>query len=120
MLKSEIDRLAGKIENKIEARKAKNIQDGAAKSYEISLTITRYEKGNAFARAMLAGLGQIHINGQVIVFEIPGRAIAGQFSLNKTFAWGGLYGGSTTIEDIETTFADGVAAVVTAQVDKQN
>jgi hypothetical protein len=35
--------------------------------------------------------------------------------LKKTFAWGGAYGAATSIEDIESTFADGVAAAVTGQ-----
>ena len=38
-----------------------------------------------------------------------------EFALSKTFAWGGIYGASTTIETIEDTFADGVAATVTGQ-----
>lgn len=118
MLESEKTRLGEKIGYGIDTRKTKNIRDGAAKTYEVDLTITKYEKGNAFARSMLAGLGQIHINGEITVFAMPGRTTAGKFSISKTFAWGGIYGGTTNIEDIETTFADGVAAVVTGQTDE--
>jgi len=118
MLDSEKMRMAEKIKQKIDLRKTANNVDGSVRTYEIDLVITKYEKGNAFARAMLAGLGQIHIDGDVAVFEMPGRTLVGNFSMRKTFAWGGIYGGVTGMEDIETTFADGVAAAVTGQKEK--
>lgn len=115
LLEYEKVRMAEKIKNKIDARKLLNNLDDSSKTYEINLVITRYEKGNAFARAMLAGLGQIHIDGDVTVMEMPGKSQVGCFKIKKTFAWGGIYGGVTTIEDIETTFADGLAAALTGQ-----
>jgi len=115
MLESEKVRVAEKIKQRIDARKVTNNQDASTKSYEIKLVMTKYEKGNAFARAMLAGLGQIHIDADVTVFEMPTQTPVGNFSLSKTFAWGGIYGGTTSMEDIETTFADGVAAALTGQ-----
>lgn len=93
-LESEKMRMAEKIKMKVDGRKMANNRDGSSKTYEINLMLTRYEKGNAFARAMLAGLGQIHIDGTVTVYELPGKNQVGGFSVSKTFAWGGLYGGS--------------------------
>lgn len=119
MLESEKTRVAEKIKQKIDERKVANNQDVFSKTYEINLVMTTYEKGNAFARAMLAGLGQIHLDGDVAVFEMPGRIPVGNFSISKTFAWGGIYGGTATMEDIETTFADGVAAALTGQNEEQ-
>lgn len=116
---SEKLRVAEKIKQKIDLRKIKNSSNSTAKTYEIVLVITKYEKGNAFARAMLAGLGQIHINGDVEVFKIPGRVLLSNFSIKKTFAWGGIYGGSTHMEDIEAIFADGVAATLTGQSEEK-
>lgn len=109
------ERIAEKVAMKIDTRKAANAGAGAARVYEVNLRLTRYDKGNAFARAMLAGLGQIHIEGVVSVFQMPGHTAVGEFTLKKTFAWGGIYGAATSIEDIEDTFADGVAAAVTGQ-----
>lgn len=109
------ERIAEKVAMKIDTRKAANADAGAARVYEVNLHLTRYDKGNAFARAMLAGLGQIHIEGVVSVFQMPGHTAVGEFTLKKTFAWGGIYGAATSIEDIEDTFADGVAAAVTGQ-----
>jgi hypothetical protein len=108
-------RLAEKVKLKIDAFKAAKDRDGSGKSYDVDLVITRYDKGNAFARAMLAGLGQIHVDGEVSVYEQPDRNLVGQFTISKTFAWGGIYGASTSIEDIETTFAEGVAAALTGK-----
>ena len=115
ILPEEKERLAEKVAMKIDARKAANPGPSAARVYEVDLHLTRYDKGNAFARAMLAGLGQIHIEGVVSVFELPQHTPVGEFTLKKTFAWGGIYGAATSMEDIEDTFADGVAAAVTGQ-----
>lgn len=115
ILPEEKERLAEKIVSKINERKVANANAAAPRNYEVSLHLTRYDKGNAFARFMLAGLGQIHIDGTVSVFQMPGHTLVGEFTLKKTFAWGGAYGASTSIEDIENTFADGVAAAVTGQ-----
>jgi uncharacterized protein DUF4410 len=81
----------------------------------VDLHLSRYDKGNAFARAMLVGLGQIHIDGKVDIYQMPDHTLVGEFDLKKTFAWGGIYGAATSMEDIEDTFADGVAATCTGQ-----
>jgi hypothetical protein len=64
---------------------------------------------------MLVGLGQIHIEGKVSLYQMPARTLVGEFDLKKTFAWGGIYGAATSMDDIENTFSDGVAAAVTGQ-----
>lgn len=75
----------------------------------LDVTITRYEAGDAFARAMLAGLGQMHIDGVAVVSDSGTDTSLGSYEASKTFAWGGLYGASVTIEDIEKSFAESVA-----------
>jgi len=112
---AEKSRLAAKLQKKIDARKLANAGNGPGRNYEVDLHLTKYEKGNKFARFMLAGLGQIHISGKVAVYQMPDHTLVGEFDLDKTFAWGGAYGAVTSIEDIEDTFADGVAATVTGQ-----
>jgi hypothetical protein len=115
ILPMERERLAQKIQMKIDARKSANVAVGAPRTFSVELHLTRYQKGNAFARAMLAGLGQIHIDGKIDVYSMPDHTLVGEFDLKKTFAWGGIYGAATSMEDIETTFADAVAATVTGQ-----
>jgi uncharacterized lipoprotein YmbA len=116
MLSSDMQRLSEKIKLKIDARKLANASPaGDPHNYAVDVHVTRYEKGNAFARAMLAGLGQIHLDATVSVYRMPAHTLVGEFQLAKTFAWGGIYGASTSMDDIENTFADGIAASVTGQ-----
>jgi hypothetical protein len=113
ILPGEKDRLGQKIKARIDAQKISHPRDGEGRAYEVDLQLSRYDKGNSFARAMLAGLGQMHIDGRVSVYQSPEHALVGEFDLAKTFAWGGIYGASTSIEDIEVAFADGIADAVT-------
>jgi hypothetical protein len=83
-----------------------------AQTLHVSIGLTRYDEGSAFARFMLAGLGQIHIDGEVALVEASTRTILGTYEVTKTFAWGGIYGGATTIKDVEIGFADAVADLV--------
>jgi hypothetical protein len=115
VLPSDRDRVAQKIKARIDARKLTNTASSEPRSFQVVLHVTRYEKGNRFARAMLAGLGQIHLEGTIAVYQMPAHTLVEEFDMQKTFAWGGVYGASTSMEEIEDTFADGVAATVTGQ-----
>src|SRR5579862_4467976 len=57
ILQHEQERLTQEVSSKIELRRVNNVGGASAHNYEIDLHLTRYDKGNAFARAMLAGLG---------------------------------------------------------------
>jgi hypothetical protein len=113
-------RMAQVIASKLEDRRMRNLANNDARDCVVAVTITRYQRGNAFARAMLAGLGQIHIDGAVKVFVGADREKVSEFTIAKTFAWGGIYGSSTSMEDIERTFSDGLAAALTGQEDKKD
>jgi len=78
----------------------------------VTVAFTRYEAGSAVARAMLAGLGQIHVDADVTIEDRSRPAVLGEFAVTKTFAWGGIYGAATGITDVEEGFADAVAKVV--------
>jgi hypothetical protein len=117
MMDYEKTRLTERLQVKLDSKKLLNTATGDKKEYEVNVTITRYEKGDAFARAMLAGLGQIHVDGTIKVCVLPNHAQVGEFTVNKTFAWGGLYGASTTIEDAELGFAEGVVDALTGETD---
>lgn len=109
------NRLRALIAQKIEQRKMENGNDGKPAEFEVAVLVTEYDEGSAVARAMLAGLGQIHVDATVQVLELPDRRLVGEFRVEKTFAWGGIYGASTSIEDVEIGFAEGVAAAVTGE-----
>jgi len=115
VLPGDRDRVAQKIKARIDARKLTNTASNEPRAFQVVLRVTRYEKGNRFARAMLAGLGQIHLEGTISVYQMPAHTLVEEFDMHKTFAWGGIYGASTSMEEIEDTFADSVAATVTGQ-----
>ncbi|HUK00207.1 MAG TPA: DUF4410 domain-containing protein [Stellaceae bacterium] len=79
---------------------------------KVKLVFTQYDKGSAFERFMLAGLGQIKIDADVIFLDANTGQQLGKYQVSKDFAFGGVYGGSTTIEDVEQGFAKSVAAIV--------
>jgi hypothetical protein len=76
----------------------------------LEVEMTRYEKGNAAARLMLAGLGQIHVDGLVTVKNKDTGAMLGKYAVQRTYFGGGLMGATTSVEQIETQFAVGVIA----------
>jgi len=110
-------RLTDRILRQINTQKSEAVSGGEEKSYAVDVVLSQYERGNAFARFMLAGLGQIHIDGSVTVYELPARTKVSAFEIEKTFAWGGFYGGSTGIDDVEPAFAEGIANAVTSPKD---
>ena len=79
---------------------------------QASVMITRYDEGSAFARAMLIGLGQMHIDAEVNLNDWATKGVVAQYEVTKTFAWGGLYGGFTGIKDVEEGFSKAVAASI--------
>ena len=78
----------------------------------LKIIFTQYDDGNAFARFMLAGLGQIHIDGDVIFSDASSGQQLGAYKISKDFSFGGIYGGVTRIEDVEKGFAKSVAAIL--------
>ncbi len=84
---------------------------GNAKA-RLKMVFTTYDEGNAFARFMLAGLGQIKVEADVLVLAEDSDQVLGQYKVAKQFAFGGIYGGTTTITDVEKGFARSVAEVL--------
>jgi hypothetical protein len=87
-------------------------QPGAPSPVEAQITIKTYDKGHAFARAMLASLGQMHIDADVVLRDPRSGTTFATYDVDKTFAWGGIYGASTSITDIEDGVAQSVAAAI--------
>jgi hypothetical protein len=78
---------------------------------KIDMTFTTFDPGNAFLRGMQAGLGQIHIAANVQLEDATSGKVTASYVVTKTFAWGGIYGATTTIQDVETGFAASVVAI---------
>lgn len=82
---------------------------GAA--YKMKIHFTRFDRGNAFARFMLIGLGQIRIEATVDLVDSSG-ATAAEYKVAKDFALGGVAGATTSVSDVEDGFAKSVAEIV--------
>ena len=111
------ERIAGAIISKIKEKAPSrfgeiNPQTSDPATLRAIVTLTQYEEGNAFARFMLAGLGQIHIDAEVVLENYASKAQLSKHEVTKTFAWGGFYGASTTIRDVEAGFVEAVVAVL--------
>ena len=114
MTELEARRLRESVQSAIIARKVYNAADGQVRRYRLELTIVRYEKGSAAARAMFpGGVGQIHIDATAVLVQLdePPRHVS-EFDLDKTFAWGGPVGAVTPMTEVESGFAAGCAEAI--------
>ena len=126
MSSQDLDRILARIVTVIQAKQPARFSevngpttgDAASAVLDVTVTVTRYDEGSAFARAMLAGLGQIHIDGTVSLRDRARDVPLGEYEVNKTFAWGGVYGASTSIRDVEEGFAQGVATLILGEESK--
>ncbi len=110
---ADLDRITALIRAEMEARNASHIlPEGSPEGAVVGVTLTSYNEGNAFARAMLAGLGQIHIDGDVVVTDRKSGAVMASYKVSKHFAFGGIVGAVTSIQDVEKGFARSVAEAV--------
>jgi hypothetical protein len=73
------------------------------------VAIKTYDEGNAFARLMLAGLGQIHIDADVALSDSLTKEKLARYEVTKTFAWGGAIGAFTKIQEVEVGFCKAAA-----------
>lgn len=71
--------------------------------YELNVTITRYDEGNAFARFMLIGLGQMYLYGDVKLIDSESQIVIRDGEFKKNYCIGGLIGGSATMRNDMTS-----------------
>ncbi len=111
------DRLTLKIEREIKSEnpsrfKTINSPSSDRKKLQAMVTIKEYEEGSAFARFMLSGLGQIHIDADIMLSDYLSKKTLAQYEVTKTFAWGGFYGGGVNIKQVEEGFCKAVAGSI--------
>jgi hypothetical protein len=115
MTKEALDRIAHRVEAELAAAYPDRITPPGdpppADEVNVKMVFTGYDKGNAFTRFMLAGLGQIKIGANVLLIDPTSNRTVSEFEVSKDFAFDGLYGGTTRIEDVEDGFARSVAAI---------
>jgi hypothetical protein len=116
MTPDDLNRNVQQITDEIRASSASTLvppgDPGVAQAKLMKITFTRYDGGNAFARFMLAGLGQIYIEGDVVLLDSQTMQVVAKYKVSKDFSFGGIYGGSTTIRDVEKGFARSVAEAI--------
>ena len=78
----------------------------------MKIVFTQYDRGNAFARFMIAGAGQIRIDADVMIVDAGNGQLVAQYQVSKQFAFGGVLGASTRIEDVEEGFTKSVAEIL--------
>ena len=88
------------------------VTDGSGLKMQVHFT--KFDRGSAFARAMLIGLGQIKIEATVTFVDASGASVA-QYTVAKDFSLGGIAGASTTVEDVEEGFAKSVVETLKKQ-----
>lgn len=115
MTPADIDRIISQIKADIAAKNPDVLVDKTASPDVMKIEFTRYDSGSAFARFMLMGLGQIKIDADVSIVNSTSNQVVGEYDVSKDFAFGGIYGGVTRIEDVEKGFAKSVAEIVENQ-----
>lgn len=115
----ELERISGMVKAELQKEVPAVVVDANAPAdappAKLKLVITQYDEGSAFARFMLAGLGQIKLDADVLVIDGASGQVIGQYQVSKQFAFGGLYGGSTQMKDVEEGFAKSVAQIFLEQ-----
>lgn len=71
----------------------------------LRVELTQYKPGSAFGRAMLAGVGSAHLDFKATLVDAATGEKLTSFTGDKTWAWGGAYGMSRGIEELEQNLA---------------
>jgi hypothetical protein len=109
-----LDRIKTGILNELEHAKPVSLMANAnpdARPISLKVNLTSYEEGNAAARLMLMGLGQMHIDSDIEIVDASGNTI-GAYKIAKQFALGGVVGASTSIKYVESGFESSVDELV--------
>jgi hypothetical protein len=109
-----LDRMKTGILYELEhAKPASLMSKTSPDSRPISLKVnfTSYEQGNAAARLMMIGMGQMHIDGDIEIIDASGNTI-GVYKIAKQFALGGMVGATTSMTDVEGGFESSVVELV--------
>lgn len=103
--------LQSDIQQKVQAvlQGSRNAPD----TYRIEVTITKYDKGSAFARFMLIGLGQMYLDGTVEIKQGDPPVVIRAGDFRKNFCVGGIAGGLATMQksvlpQVGTAIADAI------------
>jgi hypothetical protein len=101
-----------RVTARVKAELARQAAAASPQNAHMKILFTKYDRGSAFARFLIAGAGQIVIEAEVSFLDDAGGQQIGKYKVSKDFSFGGIYGGSTSVEDVEGGFAKSVAALL--------
>ena len=85
-------------------------------AYKVEVSITKYDKGNAFARFMLIGLGQMYLYGTVEVKQGEPPVVIRQGEFQKNYCVGGIAGGMANMQrDVLPKVGNAIADAIKSQ-----
>jgi hypothetical protein len=85
----------------------------APDAYQINIAINKYDPGNAFARSMLIGLGQMHLYGKIEILEGNPATVVCSGDIKKDYCVGGIAGGCATMQkDVITPVGKDIANAI--------
>ena len=97
---SEIAFIKQDIQNKLASS---NFWNEERSGYTLKVVITKYSKGNAFARFMLIGLGQMHLHGTVELISGNPPKVIQSGTFKKDYVVGGIVGLTATMRNDVTS-----------------
>jgi hypothetical protein len=89
-----------------------NAQPGAP-VVKIRMVITKYVAGDAGLRFLSPGLGRMEMGGDVLFSDALTGGQVAKYQVFKEFSGGGIWGASTSIQDVQKGFARSVALTLT-------
>jgi hypothetical protein len=109
MLKSAPERIEGYLVATVEEGLFEEVRQSPMEpvsgAVALKVELTQYKPGSAFGRAMLAGVGSAHLDFKATLIDAATGERLTSFSGEKTWAWGGAYGMSRGIEELEQNLA---------------
>lgn len=111
---SDLTYLQGDIQQKV--RDVLSGNPDLPDSYKVEVTITKYDKGNAFARFMLIGLGQMYLYGTVEIKQGEPPVVIRQGDFKKNYCVGGMVGGMASMQkDVLPKVGEAIADAIKKQ-----
>lgn len=113
------NRIVDLVKQKIQRRnqEAFDFANDLGRQLNVTIYFKEYDEGSIYLRALAHGLGQIHIEADLVIEDSLTHKVLAKYYVTKTFAWGGIYGVLTTIEDVEDGFAETIVSILLEEKD---
>jgi hypothetical protein len=84
-----------------------------APQVKVRMVITKYQPGDAGLRFLSPGLGRMEMGDDIFFVDARSGAQVAKYQVFKEFSGGGIWGATTSIQDVEKGFARSVALILT-------